>query len=205
MDYSSASYDFGRLMSSSKPDLDFDSYINATTRGQSGNTGRIDVDYGMASEVEVAMKVEPCEPDACHAHNDDANDVNDDDVEVLFEVSEEYDPNLLVEASFSINESTWGFMEDYNQADFSVFASELYDGLDFDFEMEVPVPDDVHLYDSDREVVNGLCRRCRREKELCPCPRGRYRRMYAEFALTQLAVEVVQGSHVAAWIVFLIM
>ena len=203
MDYSSASYDFGRLMSSSKPDLDFDSYINATTRGRSGDTGRIDVDYGMASEVEVAMKVEPCEPDACHAHNDDANDVNDDDVEVLFEVSEEYDPNLLVEASFSINESTWGFMEDYNQADFSVFASELYDGLDFDFEMEIPIPDDVHLYGSDREEVNRLCRRChnsneRREEEFCPCPRGRYRRMYAEFALTQLAVEVVQSSHVAA-------
>ena len=198
MNNSSASYDFGRLMSNSKPGLDFDCYINATTRGKSGNTGRVDVDYGVAPEVEVAIKVEPCEPDARHAHNDDVNEVNDDDIEVMFEVSKEYDPNLLVDASFTINESTWGFMEKYNQADFSQIASELYDGLDFEFEMEVPVPDEVHLYDSDREVVNGLCRRCRREKELCPCPRGRYRRMYAELALTQLAVEVVQGSHVAA-------
>ena len=198
MNNSSASYDFGRLMSSSKPDLDFDAYINATTRGKSVNAGRVDVDYGVAPEVEVAIKIEPCELDGRHVHNDDVNEVNDDDIEVMFEVSKEYDPNLLVDASFTINESTWGFMEKYNQADFSQIASELYDGLDFEFEMEVPVPDEVHLYDFDREVVNSLCRRCRREKDLCPCPRGRYRRMYAELALTQLAVEVVQGSHVAA-------
>ena len=92
MDYSSASYDFGRLMSSSKPDVDFESYINATTRGKSGDTGRVDVDRGVAPEVEVVVKVEPSEPDTRHAHNDDVNDVNDDDVEVMFEVSEEYDP-----------------------------------------------------------------------------------------------------------------
>ena len=201
MDYSSASYDFDHLMSRSEPDLDFESYINATTRGRSGNPGRIDVEYGTASEVVVAMKVEPSEPEACHAHNDDTNGVNDDDVEVLFEVSEEYDPNLLVEASFSINESTWGFMKDYNQADFSSVTPELFDGLDF--EMEIPIPDDVSLYGFDREEANcaRLGRRCHNSNERCEeevCPKGRYRRMYGEFALTQLAVEVAQSRHVAA-------
>ena len=198
MQSSSASYDFGRLMSSSKPDVDFESYINATTRGKSGDTGRVDVDRGVAPEVEVVVKVEPSESDPRHAHAGDGIEVEDDDVQVMFEVSEEYDPDLLVGASFTINESTWRFMEKYNQADFSQIASELYDGLDFEWEMDVPVPDEVHLYDFDREVVNSLCRRCRREKDLCPCPRGRYRRMYAELALTELAVEVVNGSHVAA-------
>ena len=201
MDCSAASYDFDRLLSKSEPDLDFESYINATTRGRSGNPGRIDVGRGMASEVVVAMKVEPSESEAYNAHNDDSNGVTDDDVEVLFEVSEEYDPNLLVEASFSINDSSWRFMEDYNRADFTSVTPELFDGLGF--EMVIPIPDEVSLYGFDREEANcaRLGRRCHNSNERCEeelCPKGRYRRMYGEFALTQLAVEVVQSSHVAA-------